>query len=75
MKLTLIYCEYSGTIRQMPQNYMIAYQANAGTNYAYWVCTPDIAADVELSVKVFKALFDFDIRHGSAENLLKKMGF
>ncbi len=75
-KITLEYCAYSATIRQMPQNYCVAHQVNADIGcYQYWVCAPDIAADVELCVKVFRALFDFETRYSTPQQLLKTLGF
>ncbi len=66
---TLEFCSYSNTIRQMPQNYMIAYKADG--SYQHWKCDADIACDKKLAVKVFLALFDFYVRYGSGENLIK----
>lgn len=59
----------------MPQNYLIAHQVNFSTSSAYWECVPDLAADVKLATKVFKALFDFETKYGTAQRLLKKVGF
>ena len=69
IKRFLEYCEYSDTIRQMPENYCIAVR-----RYGRWYMVPDIACNQRLAVKVFKALFDFDTLYGSAENLLKVVG-
>lgn len=78
-KSHLEYCEYSKTIRQMPENYLIAHQLNSGAikqirpMTPYWVCIPDLAANIDLATKVFQALFDFDTKYGSAQNLLQKV--
>jgi hypothetical protein len=61
----LIYQPASETIRQMPQNYLVAHKSENR-----WICEPDLAADKELSMKVFKALFEYNNKYGSGENLL-----
>ena len=48
---TLIYCEYSETIRQMPENYLIA-----GKQFNKWVCEPDLAANMNLATAVFQTI-------------------
>ena len=67
IKNVLEYCQASNTIRQMPQNYMIAVQDEHGR----WTCDADLASDKALAVKVFLALFEYDVRYGDGENLLK----
>lgn len=62
---TLKYCAYSNTIRQHPQNYCIAYNRENR-----WICDPDLAADKELAVKVFKALFTYENKHQPDGNKL-----
>lgn len=75
----LEYCKYSSTIRQMPENYLIAHQLNSGAikqirpMTPYWVSIPDLAANIDLTTKVFQALFDFDTKYGSGLNLLQKV--
>jgi len=64
-KNTLVYCDFSDTIRQMPQNHLIAHKA-----INKWICDPDLAADIKLATKVFKALFIFDNKYGDGENLI-----
>ena len=66
-KNELAYCSYSNTIRQMPQNYMIAVRNENGM----WLCDTDPASDKMLAVKVFLALFMHSVRYGSGENLLR----
>ena len=68
MKNTLIYQIGSETIRQMPQNYCIAYKIENR-----WVCEPDLAADIKLATKVFNALFEYENKYGSGINLLSKV--
>ena len=68
MKSKLIYQEGSDTIRQMPENYCIAYR-----RFNAWVCEPDLAADVKLSNQVFNLLFDYDFKHGSGEMIVNKI--
>lgn len=64
-KLTIT-CD-GDTIRQMPQNYLIAHRHYGGR----WVCDPDISADKRLCQQIFDRLFDFDYRYGSAEKLIE----
>lgn len=47
--MKLVYCEKTRTIRQLPQNYLIAQYTT------HWICDPDLAANISLCVKVFKA--------------------
>ena len=68
MENTLVYSEYSETIRQAPQNYLIAHNIKG-----HWICEPDLAADKELATRVFIALFEFDVKYGSGLNLLSKV--
>lgn len=68
MENILIYQQGSETIRQMPQNYLIAYK-----QYGRWVCEPDLASDKNLATRVFLALFDFDTKYGAGLNLLSKV--
>lgn len=68
MENVLIYQQNSDTIRQMPQNYLIAHRENGR-----WICDPDLAADKELSNRVFNALFEFENKYGTGLNLLSKV--
>lgn len=65
MENTLVYNEGSETIRQAPQNYLIAHNVKG-----HWICEPDLAADKELATRVFIALFEYDAKYGSGLNLL-----
>lgn len=54
----LFYCEYSDTIRQNPENYLIC-----SRQYGAWICNPDLASNKELSIKVFTALFEYENKY------------
>ncbi len=64
----LIYQEGSDTIRQMPQNYLVAHRT-----FGRWTCDPDTAADKELCTIVFLELFNYESRYGSGEKLLETL--
>ena len=72
MKPVLVYCVKSQTIRQMPENYLIALRVGE-KGYQRWVVDCDIAADKELATRVFQALFDYNTRYGEGLNLLSKV--
>lgn len=66
MKPILTYEPGSDTIRQMPQNYLVAHK-----EHGRWICDSDMAADYELCVRVFKAVHSsYDARYGSGLFLL-----
>ena len=71
MEPILVYNECTDTIRQMPQNYLVAYRTPG--SYGRWIVDCDIAADKELASRVFIALFDFNARYGDGLNLLSKV--
>lgn len=48
---TLVYSESSESIRQMPENYLIAHKQNGA-----WICNPDLSANSDLCVKVFRTI-------------------
>lgn len=54
----LSFCEYSQTIRQLPQNYLIARKSGIR-----WICEPDLSADKELCTRVFLELMNFDSKY------------
>lgn len=59
----------SDTIRQMPQNYMIAHN-----NGRVWLMEPDLAADVNLVIKVTVALMKFENKYEKdPKTLLEKI--
>jgi len=51
-KSTIIYEEGSGTIRQMPENYMLAHN-----HKGHWITDPDPAADWKIVKKLFRIIF------------------
>ena len=63
MKQTLFYCKYSDTIRQAPENYLIA--KKDPSDQQRWICDPDLAANKELATKIFHALFTFEAHYGT----------
>jgi len=72
MKNTLVYQKGSNTIRQMPQNYLVAHKSPV---HLGWVCDPDMAADFELTTKVFSALRVFENKYATGPELLKSIEF
>lgn len=48
---TYKYCEYSESIRQMPENYLIAHKSNRA-----WLCEPDLAANMDFATRVFRTI-------------------
>jgi len=66
-KQTLFYCKKSETIRQAPENYLIAKK-----EHNRWYADPDLASNQKLAIKIFKTLFNFDNVYGTGENLLKQ---
>jgi hypothetical protein len=64
----LSYQKSTDTIRQLPENYCIAYKINNR-----WICDPDIAANRDLSNKVFNVLFEHEFRYGDGLKLLSKV--
>ncbi len=65
---TLFYEKETETIRQRPENYCIAYKM-AGR----WICEPDLAADRNLTLKVFNALWNHDLKYGKGESMLNSI--
>ncbi len=56
------YDTYSDTIRQMPQNYIIAHR---NTPAKSWICEPDLAANKDLCVRVFTELMNWDSKYAN----------
>lgn len=50
----VIYEKETGTIRQMPENYLLAYKH---FHKGYWICDPDFAADWKIVKKLFRIIF------------------
>ena len=67
--MALQYNEYSESIRQMPENYLIAHRHNG-----VWLCQPDLACNQRIAVKVFKLLFKHDVKYGPVGVLLAHLG-
>jgi hypothetical protein len=65
-KKTLIYQKDSGTIRQMPENYMVAVNMNGR-----WVLDFDSACNQRLVTKVLLRLFQYEYTYGTGENLIQ----
>jgi len=64
----LSFCSYSNTIRQLPQNYLIASHSVNG-----WICNPDLAANKDLATRVFLELFNFESKYSTGLELLSKV--
>jgi len=65
--MKLEYSEYTDTIRQQPENYLIAYRKGAR-----WICDPDIACNKKLARKVFNSLLDFETRYGTPQRVIER---
>jgi hypothetical protein len=69
MENELIYQEGSDTIRQDPQNYLIAHREDG-----VWKCEPDLACDRGLANKVFNELLNYDSKYcKGGDELLSKI--
>ncbi len=68
-KSTLVFDSYSTTLRQMPENYLIAH-VKKETKFKSWVCEPDLAADRKLCMKVFAALLTHENKYQQDGNVL-----
>lgn len=58
MKPILVYNEPTDTIRQMPQNYLIAHKVGIK-----WICEPDLSADKKLCIRVFTELLNYESKY------------
>ncbi len=67
-KSTLVFDSYSNTLRQMPENYLIAHLKES--KFKTWVCEPDLAADRKLCMKVFAALLTYENKYQQDGNVL-----
>lgn len=56
--MEIIYQKATETIRQMPENYLLAHRT-----FGRWVCDPDIAADQKISSAIFLELFNYESRY------------
>ena len=66
-KNTLFYQKDSETVRQAPQNYLIAHRRNGS-----WRSEPDLASDLKLATAVFKAIHNYNTKYGSGVNVIEK---
>ena len=69
--ISLIYQEGSETIRQMPENYLIAKRTELGQS-DHWDMDADLAASPYLVKKVCLALLDFETKYGTGEKVLER---
>ena len=67
-KSKLEFDSYSNTLRQMPENYLIAHLKDS--KFKTWVCEPDLAADRKLCMKVFAALLTYENKYQQDGNVL-----
>lgn len=65
---SVVYCDYSQTIRLMPQNYLLAHKARPSNNY--WVMEPDLAAPLGYVLLVTQVLMAFDCKYGTGEDIV-----
>lgn len=64
-----IFDEKNQTLRQMPQNYLLAQRINKK-----WHCVPDRAANKLIVMTLFELLFDeYDALYGDGNFVLKEM--
>ena len=66
--MRIIHSKVTNTIRQEPENYVIAYRVNGK-----WVSEPDLAADKDLCIRVYLELFNHSSKYGTGENLIKEL--
>jgi hypothetical protein len=66
----LEYEKGSETIRQKPQNYLIAFK-DASRGGSYWTLAPDLSANRVLIDKVLDAIMTFDGRYGDGAKIVK----
>jgi len=73
MKDHLVLSKDGDSIRQMPQNYLVAQRMhkNSFQKNGVWVSEPDLACNKVLAVKIYLALFEFELKYGSGEDILK----
>lgn len=65
--MEIIYQKSTETIRQMPQNYLLANREKMR-----WICDADLAADLELAHACFSVAFTYAGRSGTGENFAEK---
>ena len=66
---TLYFCEYSNTIRQIPENYMLAAWCD---KRKHWEMNPDLASNKEFIVGLTLALTSFETKYATcAETVIR----
>lgn len=65
MNVNLIFQSSTGTIRQMPQNYLVAHW-----DINKWVSEPDMAVSVDTMVLMTRALADFNTKFSKDGNVV-----
>jgi hypothetical protein len=58
--------ESTSTIRQQPQNFLLAYH-----NGKHWVLDFDLACSVKLACNVTEAFLQYYVKYGSGPNFIK----
>lgn len=66
--MEIIFDPNSKTIRQMPENYLLAECCGSR-----WICDPDSACNKDIAVLVFETLMIQTNKYGSGENLLSEI--
>ena len=72
----LVYEPGSETIRQMPENYMIAHRsidANSPDWREYWIADPDVACNPVLAIDLFILLLNYEGRYATGEELMRRL--
>ena len=62
----IAYCKSSDTIRQMPENYILATRKYRGG----WVMEPDLAADITFVLELTKVLMKHENKYGNPEKVI-----
>jgi len=69
-EITVEYNKATETLRQMPQNYLLAFRRESGGR---WIEDPDLSADKEICQTLCGILLNFEARYGDGENLAKQV--
>jgi len=75
-KQFLVYEPGSETIRQMPENYMVAHRSleeNSPSYQPYWVCDPDVACNPVLAIDLFILLLNYEGRYATGPELMGRL--
>lgn len=68
MENTLVFDQGTDTLRQVPQNYCVAYKKENR-----WICEPDLACDKELAIKVFICLLEFKFKYAEGNEIINHL--